>query len=190
MFCIAYQCLIEFSKNTFGVSQNTIDIYVTQQYNCVMIPDYITIAGSPWPLLPPGIHDSTLHEVYARYVFNPTRQILYDGLLKGLENLFLSGCPQVFLDGSYVTSKPIPNDYEVCWDMAFVDPSKLDPVFFDFDNGRHNQKKKYSGEFFPAAILEGLSGKPFLEFFQTDRYTGKQKGIVRLTNHLKKGGSI
>lgn len=167
-----------------------IDICVTQQSNCVMIPDFVNVLGSPWPLLPPGIHDSTLSEVYERYVINPTRQRLYHGLVKGLKNLFFSGCPQIYLDGSYVTAKPIPNDYEVCWDMSFVDPALLYPVFFDFTNGRHNQKQKYSGEFFPAAIVESVSGKPFLEFFQTDKNTGKQKGIVRLTNHLKKGGLI
>jgi hypothetical protein len=155
-----------------------------------MIPNFIIISGSPWPVLPPGIHDSSLSEVYDRYVLNRARQLLYDGLVKGIENLFLSGCPQIYLDGSYVTAKPIPNDYEVCWDMAFVDPALVDPVFFDFSNGRYNQKQKYLGEFFPATIVEGLSGRPFLNFFQTDKNTGKQKGIVRLTNHLKKGGLI
>jgi hypothetical protein len=74
------------------------------------------------------------------------------------------------------------------WELC--DPALLDPVFFDFSNGRYNQKQKYLGEFFPAAIVEGVSGKPFLDFFQTDKSTGKQKGIVRLTNHLKKGGLI
>lgn len=155
-----------------------------------MIPDFINIVGTPWLLLPPGIHDSTLSEVYTRYVTNSTRGLLFEGLKKGLENLFLSGCPQVFLDGSYVTSKPIPNDYEICWDMAFVDPDLLDPVFFDFDNGRYNQKKKFLGEYFPAALIEGVSGKPFLDFFQTDKDTGRPKGIIRLINHLKKGGTI
>jgi hypothetical protein len=155
-----------------------------------MIPDHINIPGSLWPLLPPGIYDSTLSEVYARYAINPSRLLLFQGLERGLDNLFRSGCPQVFLDGSYVTAKPIPNDYEICWDVEYVDPGLLDPVFFDFDNGRYNQKKKFLGEFFPAMLIEGASGKPFLDFFQTDRDTGKQKGIVRLTNHLKKGGSI
>lgn len=155
-----------------------------------MIPDYIQISGSTWQLLPPGIHDSTLEEVYARYAINSTRLNLFNGLLKGLENLFKSGCPQVFLDGSYITDKPIPNDYEVCWDTQYVNPTLLDPVFFDFDNGRINQKRKYLGEFFPAILTEGISGKPFLEFFQQDRETGEQKGIIRLTNHLKKGELI
>jgi len=155
-----------------------------------MIPEFINVIGSPWSLLPPGIHDSTLTEVYTRYAINPTRSALFRGLEKGIENLFLSGCLQVFLDGSYVTAKPIPNDYEICWDMQFVDPALLDPVFFDFTNGRFSQKQKFAGEFFPAALIEGISGKPFLNFFQIDKDTGKQKGIVRLTNHLKKGGII
>ncbi len=155
-----------------------------------MIPDFVNISGSPWPLLPPGIYDSDLNEIYIRYVFNATRKAQYDGMVKGIENLFLSGCSQVFLDGSYISGKPFPNDYEICWDISFVNPNLLDPVFFDFSNGRLNQKNKYFGEFFPASIVEGLSGKPFLEFFQTDKNTGKAKGILRSFNHLKKGGSI
>ncbi|MBL7733676.1 MAG: hypothetical protein JNM88_21075 [Chitinophagaceae bacterium] len=155
-----------------------------------MIPEFISLIGSPWPLLPPGIHDSTLEEVYERYVLNAQRKAQFEGMVKALENLFGSGCPQVFLDGSYVTGKPTPNDYEVCWDMRFVNPTSLDPVFFDFSNGRSQQKKKYFGEFFPAAIKEGFSGRPFLEFFQIDKSTGKPKGIVRLLNHLTKGGSL
>jgi hypothetical protein len=155
-----------------------------------MVPDFVSLTGSPWPVLPPGIYDSTLEEVYKRYALNTQRKAQFEGMLKALENLFASGCAQVFLDGSFVTAKPIPNDYEMCWDTRFVDPDALDPVFFDFSNGRKNQKKKYFGEFFPAAVKEGLSGKPFLEFFQTDKNTGKPKGIVRLLNHLKKGGSL
>jgi hypothetical protein len=154
-----------------------------------MIPNFVKISGSPWELLPPGIHDSTLDEVFRRFVINGSRKLQYDGLIIALDNLFRSGCPQIFLDGSYITAKPIPADYEVCWDMRFVKPEFLDLVFFDFDNHRQKQKDKYGGEFFPAQLTEGMSGRPFLDFFQTDKYTGKQKGIVRLLNHLT-GGSI
>jgi hypothetical protein len=114
--------------------------------------------------------------------------LLFDGFKKGIRNLFEAGCPQIFLDGSYVTEKPAPNDYEVCWDTDFVDPDMLDPVFLVFDNGREKQKKKYLGEFFPALFIEGNSGRPFLDFFQIDKHTGKQKGIIRLTNFLSTEG--
>lgn len=56
----------------------------------------------------------------------------------------------------------------------------LDSVFLDFSNGREAQKRKYLGEFFPAQMPEGASGRLFLEFFQTDKETGRPKGIVRL----------
>lgn len=36
------------------------------------------------------------------------------------------------------------------------------------------------GEFFPAQIPEGISGKTFLDFFQTDKNSGNPKGIVAI----------
>lgn len=149
-----------------------------------MIPDFISYPGALWPLLPPGIHDADMSEIYGRFVVNQRRKDLYVGLKDGLDNLFASGCQQVFLDGSYVTAKPLPNDYEVCWDAEHVDPTSLDPVFLNFDNHRSQQKAKYQGEYFPTVFVEGASGKPFMEFFQKDRETGKPKGIIRVTNYL------
>ena len=55
----------------------------------------------------------------------------------------------------------------------------LDSVFLDFSKGR-TAKRKYFGEFFPAQMPEGASGRAFLEFFQTDKKTGRSKGIVGL----------
>ena len=151
-----------------------------------MKPKLIEYSGCPWPLLIPGIHDATMAEVYDWFVTNHHRKGLYEGLTRGLGNLFLSGCPQVFLDGSYVTGKPHPNDYEVCWDGAFVNPNLLDPVFFDFSDLRAEQKKKYYGEYFPAYTIERKTGKPFLEFFQIDKETGRTKGIIRIVNYIKR----
>jgi len=45
---------------------------------------------------------------------------------------------------------------------------------------RRAQKAKYEGEFFPAPLPEGSSGKLLLEFFQTDKETGRAKGIVAI----------
>jgi hypothetical protein len=145
-----------------------------------MIPNFITISGCPWRVLPPGVHDATLSEVYQCFVTNQRRKELYDGLELGLGNLFQSGCPQAFLDGSYVTDKPIPGDYEVCWDGRHVDPAMLDPVFLDFSNERAAQKAKYGGEYFPSAWIETGSGKTFLDFFQNEKTSGNPKGIIRI----------
>ena len=60
----------------------------------------------------------------------------------------------------------------------------LDPVFLDFNDGRAAQKARFGGELFPAELPEGGSGKRFLDFFQTDRKTGRRKGIVTITLDL------
>ncbi|MBS1504556.1 MAG: hypothetical protein JST32_21020, partial [Bacteroidetes bacterium] len=145
-----------------------------------MIPDFVNVRDALWPLLPPGIWDADIAEISERFAHNPHRLSLYTGMMKGIENIFRAGCPQLFLDGSYVTGKPLPNDYEICWDAAYVNPDLLDPAFLIFDNGREAQKKKYLGEYFPAFWTEHGSGKPFLDFFQQDKESGEQKGIIRI----------
>jgi hypothetical protein len=106
----------------------------------------------------------------------------------GLTNLFNAGCQQAFIDGSYVTAKPIPGDYDLCWDIEGVNPDLLDPVFEDFSNKRENQKLKYGGEYFPFSFLEPPAFS-FLTFFQTDKSSGGQKGIIRITNFITEKGT-
>ena len=102
------------------------------------------------------------------------------GLRAALENLKAAGCRTVYLDGSFVTSKEIPNDYDACWDEDGVDPEALDPILLTFDPGRTTQKAKYMGELFPASIIADPQGLSFLEFFQTDKDTGQAKGIIAI----------
>ena len=84
------------------------------------------------------------------------------------------------LDGSFITSKEQPGDFDACWDATDVDIDllfKLEPVFFEFDNFRKAQKRKFGGEFFPADVPATLSGVVFKDFFQMDK-DGKPKGII------------
>lgn len=131
-------------------------------------------------LLPYGIHPATLEEVTERFGGNERRRGLLKGLREALTLLRAAGCRRVFIDGSFVTSKQHPNDIDVCWDISGVDPDALDPVFFDFENGRAAQKARFRAEFFPAQVPEGVTGKTFLEFFQVDKQTGEPKGIIEL----------
>ena len=102
------------------------------------------------------------------------------GLRAALENLRAAGCRRVYLDGSFVTTKNIRNDYDACWEEMDVDPDMLDPVLLTFDPGRATQKAKYLGELFPASVVAGPDGPSFLDFFQTDRETGDRKGIIAI----------
>lgn len=100
------------------------------------------------------------------------------GLHESLMALHAAGCMTAYIDGSFVTSKDFPGDFDGCWDITGVDVTRLDPVLLDFDNGRAAQKARFLGELFPAQLPEGLSGRTFLEFFQVDKDTGARKGIV------------
>ena len=130
--------------------------------------------------LPSGIHWATWNEVVGRFGGTAHRDRLLNGLLSAMRALGAAGCQTVFLDGSFVTSKQAPNDFDACWDIEGVDPLLLDPALLDFTGHRAAQKAKYLGELFPAQFKESGSGSPFFEFFQTDRHTGNRKGIVAI----------
>ena len=87
----------------------------------------------------------------------------------------------MYIDGSFVTVKREPGDFDACWDIDGVNVEALDSVFLDFSKGRTAQKRKYFGEFFPRPDARRRKhGRAFLEFFQTDKETGRSKGIVGL----------
>ena len=102
------------------------------------------------------------------------------GFRAAIENLKDAGCRTVYLNGSFVTNKTHPNDYDACWEEAGVDPTALDPVLLTFDLGRTAQKAKYLGELFPASVIADADSLSFLEFFQTDKETASPKGIIAI----------
>ena len=86
----------------------------------------------------------------------------------------------VYLDGSFVTRKQHPGDFDACWDVQNVDDAKLDPVFWNFSRGRAAQKQRFLGELFPAQLPEGATGKAFVDFFQVNKASGQPKGILAI----------
>ncbi len=143
-----------------------------------MIPDFIHIPGAPWPVLPAGVHSVQLTDVEDALVSNGRRRDLFDGLLRACHDLLQAGCTRLYLDGSYVTQKPRPGDFDVAWHPIGVDAALLDPAFRDFSNGRAAQKAKYGGEFFPSTTRADAQGRTFVEFFQIEKFTQLPKGIL------------
>ena len=129
--------------------------------------------------LPPGIYKADWAEITSRFGETKVRKRLLAGLLLALQQLKLAGCRRVLLDGSFVTSKANPGDYDACWDGFGVDVGLLDPVFGRFENGRAAQKLKYGGEFFPS-LAQADATRVFIDFFQSDRDTGAAKGIIAI----------
>lgn len=149
-------------------------IGLTQRYRCVVIPELMK------GVLPPGIHVATISEVKEAFATDPWRLGLFGGLRIALADLRAAHCSRVWLDGSFVTDKKRPGDYDLCWDTAGVDLGALDPVVLMTTPPRYQQSMKYRGDILPN-LVERVSGKPMLEFFQQDKNTGGVKGIIELT---------
>jgi hypothetical protein len=132
--------------------------------------------------LPPGIHVVTWAELKMAFGTNQRRVQLLAGLRRAAEALKAAGCSTLYVDGSFVTKKDQPGDFDGCWDPRGVDARRLDPVLLDFGNGRFAQKVKYGGELFPSSSIAEAAPprRVFLQFFQCDKRTGNPKGIVAI----------
>jgi hypothetical protein len=137
-------------------------------------------AFTPSGNLPAGIHLADWAEVVTRFGWTPHRLRLIGGLLRALQNLRTAGCSIAYLDGSFVSSRERPSDFDACWEVGGVNLALVDPVLKTFANGRALQKVKYLGELFPSHVRADRSGSTFLSFFQVDKSTGDSKGIVAL----------
>lgn len=129
--------------------------------------------------LPEGEHAAGWDDLVDRFGWTPRRRRLLDGLAEAVELLAGAGCLRLWLNGSFVTVKDKPADFDACWDPTTVDLDALDPIFFDLSARRANQKARFGGELFPN-VVESASGLVFADFFKNER-DGGRKGIVVLS---------
>src|SRR5579872_2122662 len=87
-------------------------------------------------ILPPGIHFTTWAAFVERFAATPAREWLLEGLLLAVVEFRHAGCHTLYIDGSFVTRKPVPNDYDACWDSDDVDLDELDPLFLLVEMGQ------------------------------------------------------
>jgi len=90
--------------------------------------------------------------------------------------------PRVYLNGSFVTAKEEPADFDACWDyddqtnFDALEPLFWHPEFLAFP--RLGQKARFGGEVFPAAALANEEGTTYRDFFQRDKNSHQPKGII------------
>ena len=130
--------------------------------------------------LPAGVHEASWSEFAARYGTTPHRRNLLDGLGRALHALRRAGCRRAYIDGSFVTAKEHPGDFDGCWEASNVDPLLLDLALIDFSDRRRTQKLRFGGELFPADLPADPQGTRFLDHFQRDKHTREPKGIVAI----------
>ncbi len=143
-----------------------------------MVPQF-----DKYGLLPPGVHSiGSWSELESTFGWNEHRKRLLEGLKIATGHLAKAGCTTLYLDGSFVTDKEFPGDYDACYETSTMDLSKLHSAFSNFDNSRALQKSLFRGEFFPSRSPATRSSPftCFFDFFQVDKQTGRQKGIIKL----------
>ena len=145
-----------------------------------MIPNLVAIPDYPYLVLPTGVHKASFKEIEDVYAYNTRRVKLFNGLIKGSIDLADAGCKTLYLDGSYVTSKELPRDFDACWDPDGVIWHDLAQVLQNFAHPRLWQKAKYGGEFFPAIVTEKGYTLDFVEFFQQIVDFKERKGIIKV----------
>lgn len=124
--------------------------------------------------LPPGIHTATLKDIERRFASTDHRKRLFGGLKRLLQNLKAAGCSTFYLDGSYVTNKVEPGDYDCTWDPTGV-TAALDKDLVQ--TSLEERKAKYLGDIF--VYMPEFGGFPYLEYFQKDQ-DDNRKGIIKL----------
>jgi len=130
--------------------------------------------------LPPGVHRANWSEFAKRFGKRPPRKRLLEGIKSVAFELRRAGCRRVWIDGSFVTTKRNPSDFDGCYDLEGVALGILrKTTLLDFSNGCFAQKSKYGGEMLPYNSLANAAGTIFLDFFQKD-LDGRRKGIIDL----------
>lgn len=131
--------------------------------------------------LPPGIYECTLEEFEKRFVNGIKRIQIYEGMKKLIIDLKKIGCNAIYIDGSYVTKKRLPNDFDACWDNTGIDYYRVITSFPELNpKNRLLQNTKYFADVFPAYMKEIDHKVYFIDFFQVDKTTGTAKGIIKI----------
>ena len=101
-------------------------------------------------LLPDGVHEATWEEIRARYGWNPTRVEILTKLELVVQHFKQAGCRSMHIDGSFITNKEEPGDFDACWDNTGVRADLIAPILLDQSRkGRDAIWHKYSGDIKP-----------------------------------------
>ena len=130
-------------------------------------------------LLPPEIHSASIEEVVERLGFSPKRQDLIERGLKPLvERLKALGVREVYLNGSFATSKPSPGDID-----GYVLTTVGSALETEMAEHQEEWKATYQVDLWPAYTDQpGEMSQAAWEIFfgHTKDQPPKAKGIVKL----------
>lgn len=131
--------------------------------------------------LPPGVYFCEWEEFKERFGNSFKRERMINGLELAMTQLKAAGCRIIYINGSFVTSEPSPNDFDACYDndTVYLDYLRKNAPRLINSFDRQAQKSKYKGEIFRSDEPVGDLGLDSFEFFQRDRMQNR-KGIIAI----------
>lgn len=147
-----------------------------------MIPEFNSLG-----LLPEGIHTTTWQHFCTRYGTGPKRKALLENIKEVILILKQVECQYFYIDGSFVTNKRRPDDFDACWDPTGVNKKLFGEIAPELKNYPRpfsklvDCKQKYKGDVYIATLTFNESPNiSCLQFFQVDKQTKEKKGIIKL----------
>jgi hypothetical protein len=120
--------------------------------------------------LPPGKWSMSWRDFRTDYGFNNCRVHLLSGFRILLILLAESECSTVYVGGSFVTNRSVPNGIDGCFDVMTTKFAQLDPIF-------QNPDQQYD-RFGCRLRMDWMS--QILGFFQSN-HDGEPVGVVELS---------
>lgn len=96
--------------------------------------------------LEPGRYELTWNEFGDSFFNNEHRRHLGQGMLAAIKDLQNAGCKRVEVGGSFVSSKPLPKDFDLVFQKDGVDMSRVDSTISSKQYWM--QQDKFGGELF------------------------------------------
>ena len=129
------------------------------------------------------IFEMSWEEFKELFGYNEKRRWLLEGMELAISDFKKIGCKAFYADGSLVTSKEEPGDYDICWDdtgMELLKAWQKCPELFDIGRNGQKIKDRYRGDVVPANNCpDPDSGINFVAYFMKDQ-EDRKKGIIRV----------
>lgn len=130
-------------------------------------------------LLPEGIHDASIDEIRTRFAISTYRTALFDDFVRFMNIEVESLDAPIFMAGSYLSDKPLPNDIEITIEVNLeLFCSQAGQKIIQLGSGdNHNRlKMQYRVDYYPSLKMPGMND--FTLFFQyVGEKTAHAKGI-------------
>lgn len=146
------------------------------------IPDF-----TDYGLLPQGVHDCTVEEAGQFLCSNERRKEIWAGLLDFFQWIMQFPRPDaIFVDGSYVTDKPLPGDVDVIVDVTTCAVADQQLWMNAWAQNRDYAKAQFSVDFYPIVVGQDHDFSAFFQYIRVDEALRRgvslttRKGILRV----------